>query len=768
MDGDDARTGPKKLYVSYYRKRVYADLLVDGSIRFKDIVYTSPVPCALQMKRSLNPSLKTDAGWSSMFSAASGESLKDIKDRLNIRKRGPNSRTTSKEKKVVALPSATPTSKDRLVNAAVEISRLAVIPKCPVCRKEATADAAMCNACQGKTHFRCAQPALTESPSTPWFCDKCLTSQADGILEFLQQTRRILVEKMEAAAKDKPLVKDSLKKELEEGPIDASTPDAESTTMRDDDNDESPLPMKEDAVSEEKTEALEPIAKADEGTETAEEPLEEEQTVDKAETGACETNGITDAEPVEEKGNQVATVVAERVTPSSPEEKFLGLIDSLIEEVSSRKDRMNIIANSTGATLVHLSKTLLVQLVESGNRDILEATKETIDDDEADEDAVSIGSSSSRTSEVDALVKIFDLRHQILSSQAQFKQTTSALSARTEKRLRVVEAELMQLEEARATEASAVTKIVDLIEKYDQDLQKCKQKIQLNNVILESIIHRRNFIRSSNINNLFVPSYRLNTKQMTTSSDQLLYTVLLDKLRTIAKSINEWAKMEAHFEKMTSSLQETLVTIGTKRPRDLAFLSKKPLTPALFSRVKIPPSRRLIERQITNYEVNMTAIRINRADTRKTLAGVLKIAREEHLSQEIIDLTDLLYQKCRPMKGEEDEESKLEDEEIDDSVEEKEDEEPPQQEEQSEEQETEEPEQKKQRLEDPPVVDASTTPDQVNEKEVQELPVVEIVLPEQPVSESLPVENTEAESKVEQEDMLRLPTLLLMNRPKLQ
>lgn len=61
-----------------------------------------------------------------MFSATSGESLKDIKDRLNIRKRGPNSRTTMKEKKVVA-PGASPTSKDRLVNAAVEISRLAVI-----------------------------------------------------------------------------------------------------------------------------------------------------------------------------------------------------------------------------------------------------------------------------------------------------------------------------------------------------------------------------------------------------------------------------------------------------------------------------------------------------------------------------------------------------------------------------------------------------------------------------------------------------------------
>jgi hypothetical protein len=47
--------GPKKLYVFYYYTRVYADLLPDGSIRYKDQVYTSPVPCALHMKRTLNP-----------------------------------------------------------------------------------------------------------------------------------------------------------------------------------------------------------------------------------------------------------------------------------------------------------------------------------------------------------------------------------------------------------------------------------------------------------------------------------------------------------------------------------------------------------------------------------------------------------------------------------------------------------------------------------------------------------------------------------------
>lgn len=35
-----------------------------------------------------------------MFSTASGNSLKEIKDRLNIRKRGPNARTLNKEKKI--------------------------------------------------------------------------------------------------------------------------------------------------------------------------------------------------------------------------------------------------------------------------------------------------------------------------------------------------------------------------------------------------------------------------------------------------------------------------------------------------------------------------------------------------------------------------------------------------------------------------------------------------------------------------------------------
>ena len=144
-------TGLKKLYVSYYRKRVYADLLADGSIRFMDQVYTSPVPCALHMKRTLNPctfmltspnfwlmsmlksryslhfpaALKTDAGWSSMYSTATGESLKDIKDRLNIRKRGTNVRSAHKEKKA---PLPSPTAKERVGQTAIASAKYEVVP----------------------------------------------------------------------------------------------------------------------------------------------------------------------------------------------------------------------------------------------------------------------------------------------------------------------------------------------------------------------------------------------------------------------------------------------------------------------------------------------------------------------------------------------------------------------------------------------------------------------------------------------------------------
>ncbi|KAF4316995.1 hypothetical protein BBO99_00008344 [Phytophthora kernoviae] len=732
--------GPKKLYVSYYRKRVYADLLPDGSIRFKDVVYTSPVPCALHMKRTLNPSLKTDAGWSSMYSASTGESLKDLKERTNIRMRGTNARSAHKEKRA---PSPSPT-KERTTQAAATQPKQEAQP-CAVCRKEATTDVTQCSACHRKTHSKCLNPPMEAGSTAPWFCEKCLASQANRILEFLQQTRRVLVEKIdeqkaktqevqstepiesedvgmevveekEASADDKenntsdPDDKASdaskCKEESEKSPsastevnengvsIDSiSAPGASLTEMeepektdsnKESSNDAPAVDSPADKPSESKDivpvvvddavkdtvpvvvdDAVKDVVPVVEDDAVKDKGAEQEAT-DVVTTGmtaleAKETGDLPKADTgdkqVNKEENAAQMTIAESSKALSAEEKFLVLVDNLIAEVSSKKDRAHLIANSTGATLVHLEKTQLVQLIEYGKREILVATQSESEEDENDDtDDDHDASTSGNNSEVDALIRIFDLRHQILSSQSQFERTTKTLTKRTEKHLCHAETELMELEHGRVVEASAVMKVVNLISQYSDDLNQCEQKIHHNRLLLESINHRRNFIRTTNINDRFVPSYRYSTKLMTSSSDQLLMTVLLDKLRDITASVNEWMTMEHHFEKMTANLYKSLTLIGTKRKRTGAPVKFLP-TPALFAKVKIPPSRRLIERQITNYEVNLNTIRQNRGRMRKTLSGILKIAREEHLSVEIIRMTEILYQKCRDLKAEEEEEA---------------------------------------------------------------------------------------------------------------
>jgi hypothetical protein len=160
-----------------------------------------------------------------MFSAASGESLKDIKDRLNIRKRGPNSRTVNKDKKFIQTVGGTATTSVKpstvgssVASSAAESARQLAsavrgrimlsrsfgiesltsvlshtqLQRCSGCKKEVTSDFATCTACKRRTHLQCAHPALDKAPSGSWFCDGCITEQADRILDFLNQTRRVL------------------------------------------------------------------------------------------------------------------------------------------------------------------------------------------------------------------------------------------------------------------------------------------------------------------------------------------------------------------------------------------------------------------------------------------------------------------------------------------------------------------------------------------------------------------------------------------------
>ncbi|KAI9915521.1 hypothetical protein PsorP6_007463 [Peronosclerospora sorghi] len=654
--------GPKRLYVSYYRKRVYADLLPDGSIRYKDQIYTSPVPCALHMKRSLNPSLKTDAGWSSMYSAVSGESLKDIKDRLNIRRRGTNARSTQKEKKT---PTPSPTTKERGAQT-IAAKNVETAPKCSACRTQATIDVAECSACHCKTHWQCASPTLDAAPSTPWFCEKCLSGQANRILEFLQQLRRVVVERLkqqevEVKAKNEKsetptegiLIDDSIVKRGSSSAI-ASITSGSPKQLTAESHADFDKHINEDSTGNARM-VVDQMSHIESEVDAENNKNSDEAAIDGNASPIADEDIGLEKEMLDKDSAGCERLTGAKTVNTS---NFLMLVDQLIAEVSSKDTRTNLIANSTGATLVHLEKTRIVQLVENGRREIMAATQpEGIDDDKTDgqSDETRDGAVSCNKSEVDALIRIFDLRHQILSSQSQFERTTRTLNKRTEKHLRDAEVELMALEESRTAENAAITKAVDSLHQYSSDLTKCEQKINHGEMLLASISRRRNFIRSSNFKHQFVPSYHYCTKLMTTSSDQLLLTVLLEKLRDITESVNEWAKMERHFTKMTSKLNHSLSLMGNKRKR--ASDSIKPSPPSVsIAKVNFPPSRRLIERQIANYESNLESIRQNRARMRKTLLGILKIAREEHLSDEIVQITDLLYQKCRDLKAEEEEE----------------------------------------------------------------------------------------------------------------
>lgn len=177
-------------------------------------------------------------------------------------------------------------------------------------------------------------------PSTPWFCDTCLTSQADGILEFLQQTRRILVEKIEVEKAEKVEVaaeKEDAPKE-DAGPIDVS-----SDVVSDGGKEASPktaVSVKKELAIEEKSgatledqsagEADEVVGAAKTAADASQEKTEEtdatdatvreEQEGSAAETeavGLTERDAATDAEAGNEESSEQAGVIVECSTPPS-------------------------------------------------------------------------------------------------------------------------------------------------------------------------------------------------------------------------------------------------------------------------------------------------------------------------------------------------------------------------------------------------------------------------------------------------------------------
>jgi hypothetical protein len=132
------------------------------------------------------------------------------------------------------------------------------LQKCAACRKDAPTDAAECSACHSKTHFKCVDPPLQALPPIPWFCEKCLTGQADRILDFLQQTRRVLVERIaeqqkSAQGQGQPEAledEDAAMASVEDGPADDKAGEADDAAESKHAADASPASSEEEKEEE--------------------------------------------------------------------------------------------------------------------------------------------------------------------------------------------------------------------------------------------------------------------------------------------------------------------------------------------------------------------------------------------------------------------------------------------------------------------------------------------------------------------------------------
>lgn len=209
-----------------------------------------------------------------------------------------------------------------------------------------------------------ADVAMRQPPSTPWFCDSCLTNQASGILEFLEQTRRILIQRM---AKEKALKDVGV---TESGDSDAGTAadengDNPGVAAAEKDTETSSSPGRAEARAVDVPESSEPNkdedpAKSTPETEvpraTAEDDLVGDILSEAMDGDAVVNDAVAESQVIERisfptvrRTHSACEEVRDTVqlTPRfvpllfwQPEQRFLALIDSLIDEVSSKKDRM--------------------------------------------------------------------------------------------------------------------------------------------------------------------------------------------------------------------------------------------------------------------------------------------------------------------------------------------------------------------------------------------------------------------------------------------
>ncbi|ETW06146.1 hypothetical protein H310_03731 [Aphanomyces invadans] len=573
-------SGGNKLYVSYYRQKVYADVHENGSMQFQGKVYTNATALALAMKRTLNPSIKTEPGWISLFATDSNTCLKDIREQWieKITPPPPTSYATasslvgSASSSYTKSPAIRPKPLVQQPGAAPSTSSSTDI--CQACKRDRGSLHVTCDACHKSFHHACL-PMMSLNPSTtPWYCDGCIQQHCAIILKFLYDLRHV------AKHCDAP---------FPATPVPAAT-----------------LPDREAAV--------------------------------------CDATASVEVES--------AVVADGAATVAQPRPTLLAHINHLIDQLESPATRMNVLANSTGELLVHLS-----------NLDIAAGLRTL------DENLAAIATACSRENEpiedsivspgVDGILKVLNLRHGILSAKFHAKRTTAALATLSEKRKRAFVKTQAKLDEGFQKELKVFNDWAGRVQDATDDVEKQHVHITHMNALIDNSVRHRKTLRAASLKHRFIPAYRTATQDLSTSSDHLLVTIVADKLQGLAASLNEWESIQEHFERVQATLMhEKTHGMSTKHvsTTEAADATEPPL-----KRVKVamdlprPPSLKLLDRQLNQVTKTLASLQSQRTMALKTLTTFQNSFAHRirpPLSAEwkaLMHTMDVMVRKCQPV-----------------------------------------------------------------------------------------------------------------------
>ncbi|RHY25827.1 hypothetical protein DYB32_008071 [Aphanomyces invadans] len=501
-------------------------LSIDPTVRK---VYTNATALALAMKRTLNPSIKTEPGWISLFATDSNTCLKDIREQWI--------------EKITPPPPTSYATASSQVGSAIRRLRLG------------TATAAFNSTYVARLAAPLSSTRLTASSSV----------QCAIILKFLYDLRHV------AKHCDAP---------FPATPVPAAT-----------------LPDREAAV--------------------------------------CDATASVEVES--------AVVADGAATVAQPRPTLLAQINHLIDQLESPATRMNVLANSTGELLVHLS-----------NLDIAAGLRTL------DENLAAIATACSRENEpiedsivspgVDGILKVLNLRHGILSAKFHAKRTTAALATLSEKRKRYVHTQA-KLDEGFQKELKVFNDWAGRVQDATDDVEKQHVHITHMNALIDNSVRHRKVLEL--VLSCVLPF------DLSTSSDHLLVTIVADKLQGLAASLNEWESIQEHFERVQATLMhEKTHGMSTKHvsTTEAADATEPPL-----KRVKVamdlprPPSLKLLDRQLNQVTKTLASLQSQRIMALKTLTTFQNSFAHRirpPLSAEwkaLMHTMDVMVRKCQPV-----------------------------------------------------------------------------------------------------------------------